>query len=623
MKKIIALILIVVSVSFAVPTFYGTRGTNFVSSALCENMGFLWFYISSEGYMEDVTFQDSSGVVQNTYSNMAAKPIVSIGFTPWHYLEFSVYGSAYFYLNQDNSVSAYGLTDVGGHVKGSIPLVPIDDPDRTLKMALGIDGFFLMSLPFELDAAANANLEQYLGYYPFDQAGPEFGGKLLYSLESRFISGHLNAGYWYRSTHTQGTATLQYPQTILGGVGIESNPWPWLNPFVDFSLNYGLDMGGADPTLVGITTNGTVGLRFPLMMGKRKGFGLLFTLAGGADPMNFSETMSLYAGIGIGGDLIQPKEKYLEGIVLDAETGDPIVGAQVTVSGPDRDTTITLVTDSLGEFSLSEKDLLETDSLYVTAEDYHPESRPPDELEVILASKEEIALEMAMERMKHSYIAGVVSDISTSQPMLSTIRMNEINTGQILPALTTDAITGYFRTEVPSGTYRVRTSATGYHEDEFTIDIDIGQDTIVDIFLTKIAEPKPVELPPLTLTGFGKGDRRLSFQQIQELERVADMMAANPDATVVLTGHTDSVGSDGTNIRVGEQRALAVAEFLTSRGIDSRRIRIASGGERFPLADNRYRSGRAANRRVEMAFQNVPKGGAEPGGGKPPREKVK
>jgi hypothetical protein len=621
MKKLAALLLVSATAALALPTFYGTKGTNYVSSARCEDMGFLWFNIAPEAYTEHVIFRDSGGPITAEYDNWAIKPAISLGFTPWHYLEFSAYGTGYFYYNVDAGATAFGLSDVGGHVKGSIPFTKLDAP---LVMALGIDGFFLMSLPFQFNAASDAAMAQYLGYYPFDQSGPEFGGKLLYSMESKYISGHVNAGYWYRSVHTIDTATVQYPQTIVTGLGLESNPFPWLNPFLDFTLNYGLSMLNPPAALQGISTHATLGVRFPIMMGKNKGFGLLFTLAGGADPLNFGSTMSLYAGVGIGGDLIRPKEKFLEGSVVDAETGKPIQGAQVVFSGPDRDTSITLATDSLGHFKVSEKQILKTDSLYVSAENYHPEAMLPDELQTILMNKQNIPLEMELNKVKESWLAGIVSDAATSQPLKAVIRFDEIDSGTVLTPVVSDPVTGYFRLNIKPGAYKMKTSAQGYNDDVRTISIRVGQDTIVDVFLNAVVVeiPAPVHLEPVTIAGFGKAVTNVNIFQMAQLEKVVDILKANPDATVVIVGHTDSIGSDQGNITVGMRRATSAAEFLIMRGIDARRINVMSAGERQPVGDNRYTSGREANRRVVLIFSNgEPEPGGHDGGLKPPTSK--
>lgn len=68
--------------------------------------------------------------------------------------------------------------------------------------------------------------------------------------------------------------------------------------------------------------------------------------------------------------------------------------------------------------------------------------------------------------------------------------------------------------------------------------------------------------------------------------------------TVIVIGHTDSIGSDDYNMRLGLRRAEAVKAYLISKGIDSRKIQTSSKGEREPIADNKTPIGRAKNRRV-------------------------
>ena len=68
--------------------------------------------------------------------------------------------------------------------------------------------------------------------------------------------------------------------------------------------------------------------------------------------------------------------------------------------------------------------------------------------------------------------------------------------------------------------------------------------------------------------------------------------------SVTITGHTDSVGSDEYNIRLGMRRAESVKAYLISKGIDGKTVSIDSKGERQPIADNNTAMGRAKNRRA-------------------------
>ena len=70
--------------------------------------------------------------------------------------------------------------------------------------------------------------------------------------------------------------------------------------------------------------------------------------------------------------------------------------------------------------------------------------------------------------------------------------------------------------------------------------------------------------------------------------------------TVLVEGHTDSVGTDAYNQKLSEKRADSVKSFLVSQGIASSRIETKGYGETQPIADNETAAGRAKNRRVDV-----------------------
>ena len=80
---------------------------------------------------------------------------------------------------------------------------------------------------------------------------------------------------------------------------------------------------------------------------------------------------------------------------------------------------------------------------------------------------------------------------------------------------------------------------------------------------------------------------------------VAKLRGLNIEA-IVSTGHTDSVGSDAYNQRLGMRRAVAVKNYLVSKGIAADRVYAESKGESSPVATNKTAAGRAQNRRVEI-----------------------
>lgn len=85
-----------------------------------------------------------------------------------------------------------------------------------------------------------------------------------------------------------------------------------------------------------------------------------------------------------------------------------------------------------------------------------------------------------------------------------------------------------------------------------------------------------------------------------ELDKLIAEMQKFPGDTVVVIGHTDSIGTDAYNMALGQRRADAVAAYLTANGIDASRIATKSMGESQPAVPNDTRANRALNRRAEF-----------------------
>ncbi|MCP4283589.1 MAG: OmpA family protein [Gammaproteobacteria bacterium] len=81
-------------------------------------------------------------------------------------------------------------------------------------------------------------------------------------------------------------------------------------------------------------------------------------------------------------------------------------------------------------------------------------------------------------------------------------------------------------------------------------------------------------------------------------ELAARIKASKGHEQLTITGHTDSVGSEGYNMGLSERRAQAAAAYLEASGIDS--ISTNGMGESSPVGDNGTAEGRAQNRRVEI-----------------------
>ena len=72
---------------------------------------------------------------------------------------------------------------------------------------------------------------------------------------------------------------------------------------------------------------------------------------------------------------------------------------------------------------------------------------------------------------------------------------------------------------------------------------------------------------------------------------------------LVITGHTDSVGTKARNVQLSRLRAMAVRTRLVQQGADKRRFRIVAMGDKAPIAPNALPEGREANRRVTLLVE--------------------
>jgi outer membrane protein OmpA-like peptidoglycan-associated protein len=84
------------------------------------------------------------------------------------------------------------------------------------------------------------------------------------------------------------------------------------------------------------------------------------------------------------------------------------------------------------------------------------------------------------------------------------------------------------------------------------------------------------------------------------LDQFAQGLSTQPNTEIRIVGHTDSTGSDAVNNPLSINRAASARDYLTSRGVDTRRILIDGRGPREPIADNTSELGRSKNRRVEI-----------------------
>ena len=188
-----------------------------------------------------------------------------------------------------------------------------------------------------------------------------------------------------------------------------------------------------------------------------------------------------------------------------------------------------------------------------------------------------------------------IYDGETKQPVEAMVRLTTLkDTATLFSAQSSDD--GFIETPLFEGDYLAHVTAMGYMSKDDTL--HFVADTL-NIYLTRIKEGIKVKINNLF---FATNKTRILPMSEQSMSDLAQFLLENPSVTILITGHTDAVGSDEFNQRLSEGRANAVREDLIKRGVAAERLASEGKGETQPVDTNDTEEGRQNNRRVEFVI---------------------
>lgn len=131
----------------------------------------------------------------------------------------------------------------------------------------------------------------------------------------------------------------------------------------------------------------------------------------------------------------------------------------------------------------------------------------------------------------------------------------------------------------------------------------------------EVAQVQTVDIPKLVETApagkylmilnieFATGKADIQEKSYYELMNAGEFLTLYPASIGTIEGHTDNVGSRGSNLRLSEKRAASVRAYLVKNfGINPQRLAVTGAGPDKPVGTNKTKSGRQKNRRVNVVF---------------------
>jgi outer membrane protein OmpA-like peptidoglycan-associated protein/tetratricopeptide (TPR) repeat protein len=202
-------------------------------------------------------------------------------------------------------------------------------------------------------------------------------------------------------------------------------------------------------------------------------------------------------------------------------------------------------------------------------------------------------------------VSGNIKDIAKNEPASAKMELKNVETKKITE-IPVDSATGrYILATLVHDDYIITVKKDDY---AYTSKYISKQDTEVPIAETKVKvdfDIKPIavgESYRLNDIHFAYGSAELTQDSKLIIDDFVMYLNDHPTMKVAIHGHTDNVSGADFNLKLSEDRAKAVYDYMVSNGIDASRLSHKGFGLTQPVATNDTEEGRALNRRTEFVI---------------------
>ena len=204
-------------------------------------------------------------------------------------------------------------------------------------------------------------------------------------------------------------------------------------------------------------------------------------------------------------------------------------------------------------------------------------------------------------------VTGKVYNMMTNKPISASVIYENMETGNEEGTAISSAEDGSFVIVLPYGlNYGLTAKTPGFMAESKNINLKVDSlkkgfaELSVDLYVMPLVADQSIKLNNIF---FAPDKFELVETSFPELDRLANIMNENPNLQIQVEGHTDKGGANATeeNLqKLSENRANSVKTYLTSKGIDTKRISTIGYGNTHPISTIQ-----SQNRRVEVKITNI------------------
>lgn len=177
----------------------------------------------------------------------------------------------------------------------------------------------------------------------------------------------------------------------------------------------------------------------------------------------------------------------------------------------------------------------------------------------------------------------------------------DLRTQQTLGKADIDPVNKKYKIVLPVGKkYGIKADVQGFYSMNYTIDLTETQSYKEEKLSISIKELKKGNEIVLNNLFFDFNKATLKPESFYELNELAETLKNQTNLRIEIAGHTDNVGADDYNLKLSQERAQAVVNYLVQKGVSKDRLVAKGYGKTKPIAPNTTEQGRAQNRRVEL-----------------------